>query len=116
MKELLIYILNKIHEILVLFILLGWLLPKQYLIYYIITYPLVLLHWKSNNGNCILTDWWIKLEGKDFRKDSKYPFMTSMFKKNGINLNDKLMKNIVNYGYSISWIFGMLRYFDIIKI
>jgi hypothetical protein len=115
MKKIVIEVLNKLHEMLVLLILFGWLLPRNYLIYYIFLYPLLLLHWKSNNGNCILTDWWIKLSGKDYRKDSKNPFMSKMFKKYGINLTDKQTTFLLDYVYKITWLIAVLRYFNVIK-
>lgn len=68
-----------------------------------------------NNGKCILTDWWIKLSGKDYRKDNKNPFMSKMFSSLGFKLTDKETTFLIKYGYQIFWIIAVLRYFDIIK-
>ena len=44
---------------------LGFLLPKQYLPYHIIAILLLLLHWKTNDDNCILTEIQNKLDGTE---------------------------------------------------
>ena len=50
----------------------GFLLPNKYLIFHIIFYPLVLLHWYTNKNNCFLTELenYIRIEndiGKGFK-------------------------------------------------
>ena len=42
---------------------LGFLLPKKYLPYHIIATLLLLLHWETNDGECILTEIQNKLDG-----------------------------------------------------
>lgn len=39
-----------------LFMLFGFLLPRKYLVYYIIFWFIIQVHWLSNNGKCVLTE------------------------------------------------------------
>lgn len=63
----LIYITKILHLAILVFIVFGWISSNQFfLIIHIISVPLVILQWKLNKGNCLLTDFEASLKRKKY--------------------------------------------------
>ena len=46
-----------IHHIIVIYVHFGWLSNNKYILYfYLITFIFLIIHWKTNNNKCILTN------------------------------------------------------------
>ncbi len=93
-------ILNFTHRIIVYFMLFGFILPEKYSWIHGITFPLVYLHWKTNEGNCVLTEYELKLRGIKEKPSGMddYPFMIKIFKEFGIDMtNEEIKKYIIPY-------------------
>jgi len=76
-----------LHILSIAFFTLGWLLPMQWLIVHICSVPLVILQWKFNNDQCVLTQVQLKLEGKVVESDEQGQFIKGLFEKINLNLS-----------------------------
>lgn len=100
-----------IHIILVYFIILGFLLPYEYLWIHLLTFPLIVLHWKTNNDKCILTEYEYTSEQID---NKKAPFMQKFFASYGLNLNDKDADKATYILFTTTWLISCIRYYRFI--
>ena len=97
-------LVNIIHHIFTYLTIFGFMLPKKYLKFHALIFPLTYLHWKTNDG-CILTQMEKYLKGND----SDSLFMKSFFESWGINLT---MRNASIWGiilFTLSWVITMYR-------
>ena len=62
---LLLFLVYVLHNLCWAFTFFGFLLPPKYLIYYILFWPFILLHWTTNDNKCILQQIKNKLNGVD---------------------------------------------------
>jgi hypothetical protein len=119
MRKFIKIIINIIHKLLVYFMFFGVLLPEKYLLYFVITWPFIYIHWQLNNNRCILTELEYYLDNKPYPptidKDHDYPFMKSVLGDFGISMDDENIHYGVMYGLTILWIIGMIRYFKLYK-
>lgn len=93
-----------IHYIISFYMIFGWLVPYcNNLKFYIIFNIFIILHWISNNNNCIIS----KLEKKD-----KGVHTSKLFKKININIDsNSIFIDIINYSSII--IFILISYYRI---
>jgi|LakMenEpi03Aug12_release.lakeMendotaPanAssembly.Ray.scaffolds.fasta_scaffold1713252_2 hypothetical protein len=115
LKTILKKILIIIHNLIVYFMAIGFLMPDFLLSFYIITWPSVYLHWQFNNNRCILTELEYYLDNKPYPPtvdaDHDYIYISKMLRDLNIKMsNDKIHYSIV-YGFTIFWIIGCIRYF-----
>ena len=102
------------HRVFTYFTLFGFLLPKKYLIYHLLCFPGILIHWMTNNNKCILTELEIQLSGKSWSEyESEYSI--KLLKSFGINVKkDKNTKDFITKlyitSYTISWLISLIRY------
>jgi hypothetical protein len=108
-KMWLYHIIYFIHILLICFICLGFLLPKKYLIYYLICWPLMYLDWNMNDHRCILTQIENKLRGRKYTPDV-YTLFSLVLKKFGINISQQTTCKIIVYGSTVCWVIAFLRY------
>ena len=66
---LLLFLVYVLHNVCWIFVAFGFLLPPKYLIYYILVWPLILLHWLTNDNQCILIQIKNKMNGVEERDD-----------------------------------------------
>lgn len=95
-------IINKIHSIIIIYLLFGWIFRSQRVILSFIL-PLIQYQFLINNNMCILT----QLENK-FRKDEGETleiesFIKKKLEKININLDDKKREKIVHSSIIISY-------------
>lgn len=110
-----------IHTLIVLFLFWGFLLPKKYLIYHLIAWPIVWLHWQLNNQRCILTEWEFKLRGIDDAQiikvtENDSPFMRKFYKVifgNDKTISNETIHNSVVFGFTFAWIISLIRKFKL---
>ena len=119
MRELLADILKIIHRIIVIFVVIGCTLPKKFLIYHIILFPGLLIHWKTNNNYCILTQIENNLRNKKTTKtvnedhDQAVSFMKPFFKDIfNIDLDIETCDKLTIVMFTISWLISFIRYFS----
>lgn len=109
-------LIEKIHDILIIIVLIGWLiLPKKYLFYYLFISPIIFIHWKMNNNKCILSEWMYKLLDKE-NKSHETSYSVIFMSKLGIKLSEDNTEFVSRFGLSLTWVLAFLRYNDIIKI
>jgi hypothetical protein len=106
-----------LHKFLVYFTVFGFLLPKRYLKYHLIAWPIIFLHWQTNNEKCCLSELENWLLGKKtmtvdkdhFDGDSN--FTTAMFNDIGIHLTQKQIHFITLFLFSCAWIISAKRFY-----
>lgn len=54
-----------VHLFCIFFIVFGWAFPKEALLAHLSFLPIVVLHWWTNKGQCILTQMENRLRGRD---------------------------------------------------
>ena len=88
--------------------------PK-YLIYYILSWPLIYLHWKFNSNRCFLTELEYWIESKPYpstvNNDNNYPFVRSMTGKLFDNLTNIQLHQLVIGTFTFAWFVGLIRYY-----
>ena len=114
MKEILKTILVFIHKLIVYFMAFGFLLPHGFLLYFLLTWPLVYLHWQFNNNRCVLTELEYYLDDTPYPptvdKDHNNPFVMKLLNDFGIHLSDSQVHYGIMYGFTVSWMIGAFRY------
>lgn len=119
MRKIIKIMLISIHKLLVYFMFFGVFLPERLLIYFLITWPLIYLHWQLNNNRCILTELEYFIDNKPYPptvdKDHDYPFMRSVLADFNIKVPDEQIHYGVLFGLTAIWIVGVVRYFRVYK-
>ena len=117
-KKYLSSVLHILHKLIVYFMVFGFLLPKKYLIYHLIVWPLVWLHWKTNNNYCFLTQLESKLNGKESpnvieaQADSTdTEFMKQLFNSIGIIMPIERIHLLTRIMFTTSWTISSYIYF-----
>lgn len=105
-KKLIIVLLKILHIAVLIFTLIGWLLPDQWLWVYLIWIPLMVIQWQLNQGTCILTNLENYLVGESDRPKSQQQgqFVKSLF----LNLcgfvpTDRVLKNLIYFTIFCCW-------------
>lgn len=120
MKKILKLAIILVHKIIVFLMIFGFLIPKKYLLLFIILWPSVYLSWQLNNNKCILTEIEYYLDNKKFSpsvtEDHDYPFIRRMLSNININLtNQKTLSNkhihyIIVLLLTLLWFVGLVKY------
>lgn len=99
-------ILRTVHFVVFLFMLGGWLISsKSVATAYVVVIPLVVLHWWTNDGVCILTQWDNRLRGVLLQKEAQQGhFVKSIVRRAlGCVPTDRALKAIVYSLLLIGW-------------
>ena len=120
MKKILKLAIILVHKIIVFSMIFGFLIPKKYLLFFIILWPSVYLSWQLNNNKCILTEIEYYLDNKKYSpsvtEDHDYPFIRRMLSNININLtNQKILSNkhihyIIVLLLTLLWFIGLVKY------
>ena len=117
-KKYLSLVIHIFHKFFVYFIVFGFLLPKKYLRYHLFAWPLVWLHWKTNNGYCFLTQLENRLNGKEspnvieaHANSTDAEFMKRLFNNMGIIMPIERIHLLTNILFTASWVISSYRYF-----
>ena len=98
-----------IHVMLICFVWIGFMLPKKYLIYYLIVLPIMFIYWQLNDNRCIFSQIENKIRGRT-TTPNVYQYFSILLSKHGINVSYKTTKTIIVYGISICWLIAFFRY------
>jgi hypothetical protein len=104
---LLLFLLYVIHSVIMVFVAFGFLLQPNYLIYYVFAWPIMILHWTTNNNMCILTQLENRLNnlGKEFDK-TVYEFYSHL-----LMISPEQVRTIFVYGCTFLWTIAVIRLF-----
>ena len=98
-----------LHIACIVFLIFGWLLPKAFLIPHMVFIPLVILQWRFNSNQCVLTQLQQKLEGKTLNREEEGQFVKELFKKLNFEPSDRQL-NFIIYGlFIISFVISSFR-------
>jgi hypothetical protein len=106
-----------IHKILVYFMFLGFLLPKKYLPFHLLVWPIVYTHWQFNDNKCILTQIELKIKNGsekdapsvDADHGSDYYFIKKILADFNIELTNRGMSNLTYSLFTIAWLISFIR-------
>ena len=103
------------HIIIVIFGFLGFLLPKKYLIYHLILFPIILIQWLINKNKCIISQVEkFATETKENKNKYKH-FSTRIFNMLGLNFDEDNKKNRLKIKkinivfFSSAWLVSLYR-------
>lgn len=115
LKKILKQIVRIIHVFLVLFYFVGAFIAKKYLILFIFAWPLLFLHWQTNNNKCICTqiEAWLDNQEDCLNQYEDFPFITRMLNFLNIEIKGKKTKYyIFCTSLTFFWLIGMYRYYN----
>jgi hypothetical protein len=104
-----------IHIFILFALIFGFFIPGKYLIYYLIIWPAIYIHWLFNDGKCMLTDIENKLNDNHYNNVDEYRYKNynnvfKQLKKYSIyfdNIDDFTTK--IYTTASILWVIGFFR-------
>ena len=109
-----------IHIALLFILIFGVFLPGKYLIYYLILWPAVIIHWSFNDNKCMLTELESQLNENHVNMNIndeiihyKYLAIFKNFKK--INIYFDSIDKFASYLhaiYMICWLVGFIRFLN----
>ena len=104
-----------LHILVVLFGFLGCFLPKKYLIYHLLLWPIILIQWLLNKNKCVISQAEkFATESKDNKIKYKH-FSTRLFNMIGLDFDENKkedrmkIKNLNVILFSISWLVSLYR-------
>ena len=107
--QILISFTSTLHRIVSYFMLFGFLLPKKYLIYHLLSFPLIYLHWITNNKNCILSQFEHYLKGTKY-DNTTYEYVRILYSELGYDLPNNKVSFVFYTHLSISFIISLIKY------
>ncbi len=102
-------IVHIFHRILVYFTLLGCFLPTKYLQYHLIVWPVIILHWFTNNNRCFLSDLEVKLSGESWGKKES-DFGIKVAKSFGLHITLEDTTRMYITFSTLSWLISFIRF------
>ena len=115
-KKYILPVVKGLHLVIMLFLTLGALLPKKYLIYFIFGWPLMYLQWILNDNKCFLTEfeYWLANDPRP-APNHYYNFVIkyndSLYKIFNIKLDDDLINFYCYFTLVFCWLIGTYRYY-----
>jgi hypothetical protein len=123
-KIMLANILHLIHKLLVYYVIFGCFLPKKYSKYHYWIWPLIWLHWKTNNNYCIFSQWELTLREQEYllktvdkdHQDGDTAFMKILFKELfNIDMTVRKADVLTNTLFTISCLISLYRFTPLLK-
>jgi hypothetical protein len=110
--------INWLHELFVIVMVFGCFINKKHIRFHIYAFPLLIMHWMTNDGLCVVSEVESKLKGSDYiysqeDKDAPSDFMKRMYKKYDINLTGYWLRVSTITLFFISWTISAYRYYCI---
>ena len=112
-KKVLKPIVRIIHLFLIFFLFAGAFMPKKYLLLFIFAWPLLYLHWKTNNNRCICTqiECWLDEQSYCLDQYEDFPFMTLLLDFLNIEIKGNKTKYYIFCTIlTFFWLIGMYRF------
>ena len=115
MREILKFIVRYIHGFIFFALIVGVFVPGKYLIYYLIIWPAIYIHWIFNNDQCMMTDLENKLDDNHYNNIEEFRYFSyinffKLCRKYNIyfdNIDDFTTKQYT--ASTILWIVGFFR-------
>ncbi len=104
-----------LHFAIVMFVIFGCLLTNhKVLLFHLIFLPILVLHWKTNDGVCYLTQIEHKIQGKGAKKiELQGGFTENLFKKFFRRQPTRaLLQNITYSIMAVSWMISIIKYIN----
>ncbi len=113
MKNVLIWLVRKLHFLILIYVLVGWALPQKLLFAYLLFIPVMILQWLVNDGTCILTNIENYVRQKPAaKKVQQGQFLRGVVKKLiGVSPTDKALFWSIYALLGLFWIVALARYF-----
>ena len=102
-----------LHLMILALIVLGWLAPaRNFLLFYLVFLPVTVLHWKLNQGACILNNIESWLRYRRWRAPDKNPeegaWLRTLIKdRTGIAFTRKRMDAIIYAAMALFWLLAL---------
>lgn len=96
-----------IHIIGTVILLFGFILPKKYLLYYLMILPLVFLNWLIDNNNCFLTKLEYTLRGE--KQQQSNSFISDTLQYLNFDVSEKFVDNHIHIIFIIPWLIACVR-------
>jgi len=114
-KILLLSLVKFVHNLIILFVVLGSFLPKKYLIYFLFAWPTIFIHWQTNSNKCVLTELEFWIENKPYPAntidtDPAYPFIRKITGKMFDSFSDNQLHKFILGLFTLLWVIGLIRY------
>ena len=113
-KNFIIFLLKILHISVLIFTLIGWLLPHEWLWMYLLWIPLIVIQWQLNQGTCILTNLENYLVGETDKPKSQQQgqFVKSLFLKLcGFVPADRVLKYLIYFTIFCCWSIAGLKFY-----
>lgn len=110
-SELAANLTKTLHIAIMIFIIVGWAIPSKPITYlHLALIPLVILHWKTNDDVCILTELELKLRGVVCDLDEmRGRFIAGLIEQCfGWSPPDRLLKIVTYSVMLVSWLVSLL--------
>ena len=107
--------LSIIHLAIVVFVIFGCLLPnRSVILFHLIFLPILVLHWKTNEGVCYLTQLENKIQGKkSVKTDMRGGFTENLFMKLfGKQPTRLFLQSLIYTIMSLSWMISIIKYLN----
>ena len=103
-------LIRALHLVCVVYLVLGWLLPAQWLPYHLLAIPAVILHWWQNRGQCFLTQIEHRLSPQTPADEVQGEFTNQLLAQLGWQLSGGQLKRLIYLVMLTSWLISLLRY------
>ncbi len=112
LRKVLLGLLKIVHLVILLFVVFGWLLPRNWLLIHLIFVPLMVLQWQFNQGSCILTNWENAIRGNTkIKTQQQGQFIKGILGKFCQPLpSDAVIKRWVYGVIALSWILSAIHW------
>lgn len=114
-------LVRSVHLALVAFVALGCLLPRPYLRWHLLAFPLLLIHWRTNHNRCAATqlEYWLRGESApvpdiDHDHDNAVKenrFVRHLLSLMGFSADDQTITAITYYVFLASYLISWFRLF-----
>ena len=110
-KSQLVWVLRQIHLATVIFVLFGWLLPSPNLrLFHLVFVPLMILQWRFNKGDCLLTNLENYLLHEEKRPQEESAFTRSLLKWIGVEPSQKNLIVFIYVTVCAAWGLNLMFY------
>lgn len=109
-------ILFILHIVIIIFGFLGFLLPKELLIFHLFYWPSIIIQWLINKDKCVVSQLEKSATESDGKKNKYKHFSTRIYNFIGFDLDEDVREDRRQVKYmnmtifSISWIISLIRY------
>lgn len=112
-KLLIVRLIHFLHWAIIAFVVLGWLIPFESILWiHIFVIPALVIHWQTNKGRCVLTQIEDRLKRPEdlTAAEEEESFIRKAFRNYlGIKLTDQSLKVLIYTAMGLAWIASLSR-------